>query len=112
MTFLRLLPPILATWLLAAHWSYHALPWLVYPTLALPLLFLVRRPWVPRFYARLVMLASLEWVRTLVITVQERAGADEPWLRYAIIMIAVAVFTLLTALPLRSAALRRTYGAP
>ena len=43
------------------------------------------------------MLAGLEWVRTLLFDVQQRQAVGEPWLRMALILGSVALFTLLAA---------------
>jgi hypothetical protein len=61
----------------------------------------------------LLILAGLEWVRTTVALVSRRQEAEEPWIRLAVILGAVALFTVASALVFRSAALRARYtGEP
>lgn len=111
MNFVRLLPVILSSWLLGAHflrgWN---LP--VVTTLALlPLLLFVRRPWVARVFQVVLIVGALEWVRTMVEFTRFRMASGEPWMRMVIILSAVALFTALSALVFRSRGLRERYRA-
>ena len=106
----RLLPAILALALLAAHFYRAGLVPLVPTCIGAMALLFVRLPWVRYLAVGSLLLASAEWMRTLVVLVVERAAADEPWLRLAAILGGVVVFTLLAALPFGSAGLRRWYA--
>jgi hypothetical protein len=110
MNFVRLLPVLLSFVLVAAHFSRNDITPLVYVSLALPFLLLVRRPWVPRMFQVLLILGGLEWLRRLVVLASERHAAGESWVRLAVILGAVAAFTFLSALVFRCRALRERYG--
>lgn len=107
--FVRLLPVLLSAVLLAAHFSRHDLTLLIPVALALPVLLLVRRPWVPRLVQAVLLLAALEWVRTGVVLGRARLEAGEPWVRMAVILGAVAVVTAVSALVFRIPAVRERY---
>lgn len=56
-----------------------------------------RRAWMrPASFAALVFLAG-EWVRTTEVLVQVRLAMDAPWMRLAVILLAVAAFTVTAA---------------
>lgn len=109
MNFLRLLPAILSLLLLGAHFSRHNLSLLiVVPLVLLGLLFLCE-PWVARLVQWVLVLASLEWLRTAVVLALQRQDQGMPWARSAVILGAVCVFSLASALVFRSAGLRARY---
>lgn len=109
MTALHLLPVALGLLLLAAH-SLRAgcLP-MVVALLALCLLLALRRPWVATLTQGVLVVGAAEWLRTLVVLAHRRAAAGEPAIRMALILGAVAVFTLASAAVFRSRTLRRFY---
>jgi len=105
-----LLLPALALSLLGAHF-YRAAAW---PLLGLCVLLVLLLAWPRAWVARLVQVAlvlgALEWLWTAFWLVQQRLALGQPWLRLALILGAVAVFTAASALVFRSVALRRRYG--
>jgi len=109
MNFLRLLPVILSLLLLLAHFSRHNWSFLIIvPLILLGLLFL-REDWVARLIQWVLVLASLEWLRTAVILALQRQDQGMPWARSAVILGAVCLFTLASALVFRGAGLRERY---
>jgi uncharacterized membrane protein HdeD (DUF308 family) len=110
MPILRLLPAALALLVLAAHFYRAGLVFLVPLCLGLVLLMAVRLAWVPRIVTAALVLAALEWLRTLLVLADARLEAGDPWLRLVAILGLVLALTLLAAWPLRSAAVRRWYG--
>lgn len=105
-----LLLPALALTLLGAHF-YRAAAWPLVGLCVVLLLLLVVQLARPRAgSARLVQVAlvlgALEWLWTAFLLVQQRLALGQPWLRLALILGAVAVFTAASALVFRSAALR------
>jgi hypothetical protein len=72
---------------------------LVVAAAALPL---VRQPWATRAVQVILVLGALEWLRTLALLVGERQLAGVPYTRLAIILGAVAGFTLLSAVLVRA----------
>lgn len=110
MNFLRLLPAILSLLLLGAHFSRAGLSWLAPVFVLLPLLLFLKKPWVPRLMQVVLVLGSLEWVRSTLVYVGQRREIGDSWGRLAAILGAVALFTLLSAWILsRSVALRKRY---
>jgi len=111
MNFLKLLPVILSFVLLAAHFLFHTgqVAIAVVPLLFLvPLLF--KKTWVPWFTQLVLLLGTIEWVRTLYVGASQKAASEEDWMRYAFILGAVALFTALSCLVFRSRGLRRRYS--
>ena len=76
----------------------------------MPMLLLVRDSWVPRLMQVLLLLGAMEWLRTLFVIANMRITYDQPWVRMAIILGAVALFTALSGLVFRSKALRKRYA--
>jgi len=109
MNLLRLLPAILSLLLLGAHFSRHNLGFLIVVPLVLLGLLLLREPWVARLVQWVLVLASLEWLRTAVALALKRQDLGLPWARSAVILGAVCAFTLASALVFRSAGLRERY---
>jgi len=110
MNFLRVLPVILSLLLLGAHFYRAGLPVVSAACLVLPLLLLLRKSWVPRLFQVLLLLGALEWLRAVYGFVAMRIAFGEPWLRLAIILGAVALFTGLSGLVFRLRKLRMFYG--
>lgn len=110
MNLLRLVPVILSVLVLGAHFL-RALDLILFAAcLALPVLLVVRRPWVPRLFQVVLVLGALEWVRTLVAVARFREAHGAPFTRMALILGGVAAVTALSALVFRSEGLRERYG--
>lgn len=101
--------PALALVLLAAH-LVHAgwLPLAAVSVLSIGLLGL-RRPWAARAIQVVLVIATLEWVRTTVGLAQVRLHHGEPYLRLVLILGAVTLFTALAAAAFQHPALRRYF---
>ena len=113
MNFLRLLPVMISFLLIAAHFYRAGLAVSAFLLLSLLLLLAIRNVWVPRVIQLFLVLAAFEWVRTLVNIAQMRIDMGVPWVRMAVILGVVALFTALSGLVFRTAALRSRYsGAP
>lgn len=111
MNFLRLIPVFISFLLLGAHFLRAGNIAIVVILLAFLFLLFIKKYWVPWVIQLILLLGSLEWVRTLVSVAQLRIGADMPWTRMAVILGAVALFTALSCLVFRSKALRKRYVA-
>ena len=110
MNFLRLLPVFISFLVLAAHFLRAGQTAIVYALLVLLLLLFIRKSWVPWVIQLTLLLGAAEWVRTLISVAQVRIELGEPWTRMAIILGAVAMFTLLSGLVFRGRALRIRYN--
>ena len=110
MNFLRLLPVIVSLLLLSAHF-YRAGETLM---AVLPVVFLIplmsRKSWVPRLTQLVLLLGAAEWVYTLFSIAQIRMQFGAPWVRMAVILGAVALFTALSGLIFRGRSLRQQYA--
>lgn len=109
MTALRLLPAILSCVLMAAHVLRMGMATLAVIILFLPLLFLLRRAWVPLLMQGVLALAALEWLRTALVLARGRIVAGEPWMRMIVILAAVVAVTVASALLLEHPGVRRRY---
>jgi hypothetical protein len=77
---------------------------------ALAVLAPVPRPWMARLVQVALLVGGFEWIRTLFMNIATRSDLGEPWMRMAIILGAVALFTWGSLLVFRSQALRSRYG--
>ena len=102
----RLLLPFLALLLLAAHFYRAGWMWLAALSAALILLLAVPRPWAARTLQVALVLGAFEWLRTLAAFAAMRMALGQPYLRLALILGAVAAFTLLAAWVFQQRALR------
>ena len=110
MNLLRLIPVILSFLLLAAHFYRSGLVVPAAICVALLLLLIFRKPWVPKLFQLLLVLGALEWLRSLYYFAAMRIAWDQPWTRLAIILGAVALFTALSGLVFNNKAVRARYG--
>lgn len=110
MIFLRLLPVLISFLLLAAHFVRAGQMGIAIVLLALLLLLTLRKTWVPLIIQLVLLLGAVEWVRTLISVAQMRIEFDMPWMRMAIILGAVAVFTAFSCLVFWSEALRKRFS--
>lgn len=109
MNVLVALPAVLSMLVLAAHFLRGGAPVLALVCAAAPLLLLAwRRTWAVKLLQAMLILGSLLWIRTVIVHIDQREAAGRPWMRMAIILGAVALFTFLSGLLL---SLFRTRGA-
>jgi hypothetical protein len=110
MAFLWLLPPVVALLLLGAHFfRADNLAACAVAVLLIGLAF-VRRPWAARVLQAALVVGALEWLRVAVGLAAARHAAGMPFLRLALILGAVCLFTGLAALVFRSVPLRARFG--
>lgn len=110
MNFLRLTPAILSLLVLGAHFLRSGQMLIVGACLALILLLLVRSKWIPRVMQLVLLLGSIEWLWTLYAFAEQRMAHGQPWLRMAIILGGVALFTGASALVFRNRQLKKYYN--
>lgn len=110
MNAFRLAPAGLATLVLGAHFLRQGNVLVVAVCLAVFALLFVRRPWVPAVVAGFLVLATLEWVRTLVTLVAEREAQGEPTGRMVAILGSVAGITAASMLAFLSRPVRERYA--
>ena len=107
MNVVRLFPVFFSFLLIAAHFQRAGLSFVAAVCLLAPGLLYFTRPWSIRIIQTLMLLAAIEWVRTLIYLVQLRQEADLPWVRLAIIIGTVALFTGVSTLVFRQRSLKK-----
>ncbi len=110
MQFVRLLPVILSGLLVAAHFLRNQDLLAVAITMAVFGLLLVPKKWAVYLVQVGLVLASLEWVGTGMQLVMSRQSMGLGWMRLAVIIGGVALFTLLSMLVFWLPAVRQHYG--
>lgn len=78
-------------------------------SLGVPLLLFIPKRRSAHIVQFCLILASLEWFRTLINIAQQRITTGMPWLRLAVILGAVAVFTGLSACVFYMQPLKKRY---
>ena len=96
LTAIQLLPPLFSLVLLAAHFLRSGNIVLVIILLLSPVILIIRKPVTARIIQILLVLASVEWIRTTVLTIIYRVHIEEPWGRYLIIMGTITLFSFLS----------------
>lgn len=100
MTWLRVLPMVVACGLMAAHlYRWGLWPQALLAMLA-PLVLLLRSPSAVRPLQWMLGVFALEWVRTAWVLAAARMQDGQPTARMLAILLGVALLTLLAALPL------------
>ncbi len=100
---------ITAALLLAAHFLRQGNLVLVALCLCAPLLLLYRKRWVLIVLPLLAYGAAASWIVLTVRLVESRLLSGQPWKLAAIILGAVALFTVLAGMLLNSRAVRERY---
>ena len=110
MNFLRLLPVFISFLLLAAHFFRSGQVVISIVLLSLLSLLFLRNAWVPRVIQLILLLGTVEWLRTIYSVAQVRIELGMPWMRMAIILGVVALFTALSCLVFRNGTLRKKFS--
>jgi hypothetical protein len=110
MAALYLIPPVIGFVLLSAHFFRAENQLAALASAALIILVLVRRPWAVRTMQACLLLGSLEWLRSTLALVMARSEIGAPFLRLAIILGCVAMFTALSSLVFRTGRLKDHFG--
>lgn len=109
MALILLIPAIVSLLLLAAHGMRLDQPILMVLPLAILVLLVLPRSWVARVTQWALVLGALEWIRVTLVYVSARQDLGMPWMRLAIILSAVALFTGLSSLVFLTPRVRRRY---
>ena len=109
MVLVWLIPVFMSLLLLAAHFlRYGNILFMAISLLAIPLL-AIRKKWIVLLFRILLFLGTIEWVRTIWDLVAIRMEFGKPYLRMAVILGVVAVFTFLSAFVFNSKRLRNRF---
>lgn len=93
-SILRAVPAVLAFLVLGAHFSRAGWMPLMVLALASPVLLFLGKRWAVAVAQILLMIGSVEWARTFAAIALRRQAEGLPWIRMAIILQVVALFTL------------------
>ena len=103
-------PVVLSILVLGAHFLRFG-NWIgVYAALLLIALLFLRRPWVARLMQVVLVLGTLEWLRTMYELAHVRALHGQPYGRMLVILGVVATVTFCSALLFQSKVLKKMYG--
>jgi hypothetical protein len=103
-------PVVLSILVLGAHFLRYGNSIGVLVALLLVALLFLRRPWVARLMQVVLVLGTLEWLRTMYELGHIRALHGQPYGRMLVILGIVAAITLCSALLFQSKTLRKIYG--
>jgi hypothetical protein len=109
MKILKLSPVILSFLILSAHFYRAEIYPLLLICIVFPFLLFLKRSWIARLIQLMLVLGSLEWIRTLYFLVEERKVTGEPWTRLVIILGGVALSTALSALIFQIRSMKEHY---
>jgi len=109
LNLVRLIPVILSSILMAAHFSRANQNGLAIVCLMLPFLLFIRRRWVAKVFQVLLLLGAIEWIETTLRIVHIRQLQGQPWTRLVAILGGVALFTALSALVFETKSLKQRF---
>lgn len=100
---------ILTYLLLGAHFFRDGETFLSIVCIFIPLLLLIKKKWCLLFVKLFTYGGVIVWIFTLITLINERVNTGEPWLRMAVILLAVIVMTISTSLFLNSKVFKEKY---
>jgi len=103
------IPVVLSILVLGAHFLRYGNSIGVFAALLLIMLLFVRRPWVARLAQVVLVLGSLEWLRTAYELGHIRALHGQPYGRMLVILGIVAAMTFCAALLFQTSTLKKIY---
>ncbi|MEA2096861.1 MAG: hypothetical protein U9P73_09255 [Candidatus Cloacimonadota bacterium] len=108
--FMKILPIILCSLIMAAHLGRANMFILQYISLLIPFLLFWKSKMAARIMQSILIIYSLEWIRMIIYYARIRIEQDEDWLRLAIILGTVAILTAATVLVFRTKSMKERYG--
>ncbi len=109
MLILYSLPIFFSSLLIAAHFYRGGSVLLAVFCLFVPAILFLRQFWVPRIVSLLLIVFSIEWIRTTLLFVEQYKMYEKPYGRLVTIMGAVIVFTWLSAGVFRIGAMKKRF---
>ena len=110
MIALALFPLLCSILLIAAHFYRSGSLLLTSVSLIFSLLLIFRKHWVPRLVTVFLLLSAAEWLRTMLVFIEQYQEADKSWTRLAIILTSVSLFTALSTLTCKTPAMQKKYN--
>ena len=109
MNFIRLLPVWLSVLLLGAHFYRDDQLALVFVSVAIPLVLLIRRPWAVRIVQLELLAGGIVWIITLVNIILMRHLIWMPWMGFVLVIAVIVVLTFGSVFVFRAAPLQERY---
>ncbi len=109
LTAIQLFPLVLSLLLLSAHFLRYGYIPLVISILLFPIILIFKKPAAARATQIILLLGTVEWIRTTVSTIIFREHIQQSWGRYLIIMASVALFTFISVFVFFSKNLKMRY---
>jgi hypothetical protein len=109
MIVLQHIPPILSAILLAAHFMRDGHALLLLVCLGMPLLLISPTKTRIRIYQFFLVVGALVWASTAVGIAAERLASGRPWMRMAVIIGVVTLWTLWSAWLFETKRMRKRY---
>ena len=106
---LRMIPLVIASLLMAAHFLRGGNIGLVLLSILVPLLLLIRKRWSLILVQLSAYAAAMVWVYATIRLVQERMLLATPWSSAVIILSSVALFSVFAGLLLNSRKVKERY---
>jgi hypothetical protein len=103
------IPIVLSLVVLGAHFLRDGNSVGVFAALVVIGLLFIRRPWVARLIQFVLVLGTLEWLRTMYELAHVRALHGQPYGRMLVILGVVGAVTLCSALLFQTAELKKNY---
>ena len=103
-------PVVVSILVLGAHFLRYGDSIGVFAALLLIALLFLRRPWVARLTQVVLVLGTLEWLRTAYELAHMRALHGQPYGRLLVILAVVAAVTLCSALLFQVSTLKKIYS--
>jgi len=106
----RLLPVFISSIFLGAHFFRASNYTLTAFALISPLLLLIHRRWAVLVVQALLIAGSLVWLETIINLIRIRQAHEQPWVRMAVILMGVVLFTAGSALVFRLRSIKELYS--
>jgi len=110
LTFIQLLPVLFSMLLLAAHFLRADIIPLVILSLLMPIGLFIRKAVIARIFQIILILGSIEWIRTTFLLVAIREQQGQPWTKLVVILASVAFFTFASLFVFFLKNLKKRYG--
>ncbi len=98
MKIFKFVLPVFTLLLLSAHYSRADNLLMTIVFIILPFLFFIRKTWVRRMLQLALIFGTGVWIQTAINIVKIRIDNDMDWIRLAIILGAIALLTLFSAI--------------
>ncbi|MDO8283214.1 MAG: hypothetical protein Q7U10_11440 [Thermodesulfovibrionia bacterium] len=104
-----MIPLLLSSIIISAHFYRHYNYPMMIVSILVPLLLLIKKRGILILIQLFALAGAGVWINTIVVIANERMRSGEPWIRMAVILGAVAAFTLFSGLLLNLKKVKENY---